>query len=570
MAQFYGKEVLLGYRTSQDHQHIAYLDDLGDVFWDDRSASKSETPLVTKNSKVVVLPSDNKTYKSSLFKSLMDDFYNRIHTYVSTTAVDVEFGNVNSDVSSNVFIWNSYREPNTLTSKSVVGDSYVFIDLVPPVTFKANEAKISALTTSLVGPSVISGYFILDFSQGIAQIEFTGLRASIFNFQPIDEIKESLTWSTDIISSFNGQEQRIRIRNGGPVQTTTYSYHTRDFDRFKAHFMLQTQAPYYWLMPIWWEGSWIKTPISSGVTSIAINTTTSDFRENSPALVFERPDLYEVVHIDSIDLTPTNQINLNRPLLNSYTNPYVIPLRVGIAMKDISREIFANPSGLNKISMSFKSNENVNLTETPIYPVYRGLYVLTDSPLRNPTLNESYSNDYSILENSTGTSIPVKRWDKSKVARNHVWKVKTSNLWPLRNFFHDCAGKLKPFFSISFENNINVVVQIVNGTNQITMTRAGYFEYGQNTIYRYVYLRTKAGVVFYKKILSVSIGVDPTTEVLTIEEAFVLGATLATTDIDLCCFMSVSRFNTDTIDLNHTASGYTNIDIPTIGIDYDV
>jgi len=496
-------------------------------------------------------------------KSYKDLFYYNIT--VTPTAIDV--GNVVSNTIRSLNIFNAYFVNKTLASANIVGDSGLSIAITTPYTFGPLQETNFDLTASSDGPATINAVLELDFTSEMVLVPITGLRVVPYLYQPVDAITEKLSWKTNVLTSYSGKEQRVRIRPLGPEQRISMIYNVRDLERQKSNLLISAWFPQTWGIPVWFEGSWLKgTSLSVAQDTIVIDTTKSDFRVGGLVLFIEDSTHFEVSQIESMT---SSQFVLSFPLTKNFTNPYVIPMRVGIMDKSPSKDVYPNQSKLNVINTTFVVKDNVNITTAQPYITFRTLPVLEEVQLRQDSIKDSYVNNFEVNNPATGTISTIVKWDKSKYTRPVSFRFKTSEFWAFRKFLHYCKGQLYPFFLPTYEDDLNIVTTFANNATLIVISNVDFVKYGPQSIFRYIRLELNNGQVIYSKITNQGPNVNPLYEELTLDNALAFGHSVNPTDIKRCSLMCVARLSSDSVDITHSSYGYSDVSLNILGIDYD-
>ncbi len=154
----------------------------------------------------------SQNYNGAISWSFVDDFYYRI--YVIPTAID--FGAVVTTISRPITIWNAFFDDVTLQSAVSDGTQVSFTGDALPYLLPALNIQTWDFGVTGDGPPTIDETYTLTFDTGDAiEIEVTGTRSLLWPFLPNwrTPVTISREFSTDIITSRGGQEQRQATRN---------------------------------------------------------------------------------------------------------------------------------------------------------------------------------------------------------------------------------------------------------------------------------------------------------------------------------------------------------------------
>ncbi len=493
-------------------------------------------------------------------------FKNIFYYNITVTPSLIDLGNIVSNIVLPVQIFNAYFIDKTLVDASIIGDDGMSLDITLPYAFSPLEETSFDLLVSTDGPATINAALNLDFGDEQIVVPITGLRVVPYLYQPIEQIKETLTWQTAILTSYNGEEQRIRIRPLGPQQKISMTYHVRDENIVKSNLLISAWYPQIWGIPIWFEGGWLKGETISGST-ISLDTTKSDFRVGGLVIVMEDNTKYEVIEIDSMD---ESNLYLTYPLADTYDSPYVLPMRTGIMEQGTGRDIYPNSSSLNRVNATFIVQDNIDIDSTGlIYPTYRTLPVLTQDQLRKDTISEGFINDFEINATSTGIISTIPKWNKTKITRSFSVRFLSSEFWDFRKFLHYCKGSLYPFFLPTFENDITITQTFANNAVLIVVENKDFDKYWTSSVYRYIRIELNNGAIRYSKITNVGPNANPLYEELSLGDALDFGYSVNPSDVKLVSLMCVARLASDDVSVTHFSHGISELTLSVVGIDYD-
>lgn len=479
--------------------------------------------------------------------TFLDDYYYRVHVRPGV----LELGNLLSTQVRDVEVWSAYFEPQLLSSLSQVGTDGITLTQpqVPPTSFAALESRIYTLNISTNGSPVIDALYVFHFPDDEPTLVVTGRRVVVWPFMPQTEHAETLEWLTDILPSFNN-EQRIALRPA-PRQAFTHSFQldTYQFSRAKA---IATQwAHRVYGIPVWAELTRVG-PISAGSSSIFLDTSNADYRADDIILVWESDTKFAAV--ENLEVL-ADRINLKLPLENSYANAYVAPLRFARTFEGM--DFRRNAHDVTVARATFQVTANVDLGAGVGYPTYRGKDVLTDRTVLVSDLNERISRSIDEFDNGSGPiTVDIKtNWVNG--AKSISFDTLTrADRWAARKWIHARRGKQKSFWLPSWNPDLILLQDVGAAGSALTVRPIGYpLYYGVKDIM----IQLKDGTRIYSRVLSGATDPDGN-EVLSLESS--VGTAVNVVDVDLICFMSHVRFNTDRVEIKHSYSGRASMSIP--------
>ena len=479
--------------------------------------------------------------------SFLDDYYNRIHVNPSTIAL----GNLLSSQVRNVEVWNSYFSSKILSSLSRSGTDGIALTepASPPTTFAALEARTYVLNINTNGSPVINAVYTFNFPDESPTLTVAGRRVVVWPFLPQTRHNESLEWKTDIISTFNN-EQRLALRSE-PRQEFTYDFQIDEyqFSRAKA---ISTQ----WAHRVYGIAAWAETTyvgaLRAGATAVSFDTANADYRANDLFLIWESDTKFETV--ENVEVL-ADRLNLVLPLENDYTKAYVAPMRFARTLRGMDyrrrSNVYATARG------TFLVTQNVDLGATVGYDKYRSKDVIPDQTIIVSDPRERISRAVDMFDNGSGPiAVEIRNsWVNSTKMITFDTDTRAQR-WAARQWIHSRRGRQKAFWLPSWNRDLNSLVNASAAAISLTCAPIGYpLYYGVKDIM----IQLTDGSRYYNRVLSATTDGNGN-EVLSLENA--IGVDLPVSAINMICFMSHVRFDTDKIDIRHDYAGRAVISIP--------
>lgn len=483
--------------------------------------------------------------------SFLDDYYYRVHVRPGV----IELGNLLSTQVRDVEVWSAYFEPQLLSSLSQVGTDGITLTQpqVPPTSFAALEARTYTLNISTNGAPVINALYTFNFQTDHPTLTVTGRRVVVWPFMPQTKHKEMLEWQTDIIPSYAG-EQRLALR-AEPRQTFNYTYMLtpEEFSRAKA-------ISYQWAhrvygVPVWSELTHVG-PLPIGTTYIPVDTTVADYRENDVIIIWESSSSEMAVDISTVQ---AGSVSLKLPLSREFTSAYVAPLRFARAYAGIEYSRSGNDVVISKAT--FAVTQNKDLSASIGYPTYRGKDVVTDRTIVVGNISEKLFRPIDVFDNGSG---PVEVDTQSDwVEHRQVLTFSTKNRverWRARQWLHRLKGKQGTFWLISWNRDLEVTADFNSTSTGLVVKAIGY-----PTLYgvKDIMIQLKSGTRVFNRVLS---GTSSEGGTETISLASQIGVTATVSDVDMVCFMSHVRLDSDSIEISHEYSGQVSINVSVVEV----
>lgn len=352
-------------------------------------------------------------------------------------------------------------------------------------------------------------------------------------YQAEAPVKDTWEFLTDVIPSYNGNEQQVPLRNA-PRRLVSYSIPVQALDDPTVWNTVYGGIRAKWAVPMWAEGQYLGT-VGAGLTTINCDTVYHDLRASSLAMLWTSPSVYRIVEISSITAT-----SISFPgATTAMANVYLIPVRIGYINGGVSR-----PS--TGFGASFQMHFNIDdlLTVTPTAPTqYLSNDFYTEVPLTNDgTLTTAFQRDQDIIDFELGKIGYRSPWANTRYASmfraicaNDV-EVKT-----YRDFIYRRAGKYRKFWMPTFENNMRM-----KNTGTIVSTLVVFRDSWEDYATQRTHIAIEAGGVWYPRVISAPVYSDATTVQFTLSSALNIPAD----SVRRICYNGLYRLDSDSIDFS--------------------
>jgi len=455
-----------------------------------------------------------------LVTSFVDDFYNRIHVEPHSH----HFGAIVTLITDEIFVWNAHFVPKTCSQiVEVNGDEWDLTGLSTPFELNGLGYTTFDIDVPVEGSPTFEGSITFDFTAANdVVVVVSGTRLALFPWRPQQPVKEKLGFLTDVLLSNDGSEQRIAIRQVPrqgfkfPVMMESEKQQARLDAKL---FAWQKRS---WGLPVWPELVVHTATITADDTTITVDTTNADFRDDSLALVWKSEDSCEVVQIDTV---AAGSLTLATPVQNTFTgSKLIMPVRT--AQMDAMSKRKGHSSGLAVIDLSFAVKDNILLTGFTPETTYKSLPVLTEATAVNPTQSKSSDGDTYLVDCKTGDFDYFSDSDFNIFLQSHLfYKDTKAACWDFRKFIHSLLGQIGTFYVATHKDDMvlaqsfgasdtsfnieNIGLADNMGVNDLRMDLAFIFPDGTQ-LYREVTGITKSGT---EEIISIDsdlgLAVDP-------------------------------------------------------------
>lgn len=477
--------------------------------------------------------------------SYFDDYYNRIHI----SPGELILGNIASEQSQTVNIWNAYLIPKILHDIENIQEGIgVSGQPTPPLTFTALQERPWNISISSDGPSTIDALITWQFGTDQTRLHITGTRIIAFGWlldwtRPVNE---SLQWLTDIMQSSSGHEQRRSLRLA-PKITLEADLLLTDAERQYFDLVMVGWSAHTFALPVWPQQQWLKTAHVAGGLVVYCDTTYRNFRANRLAILRGQTAFdNETIEIESI---LSDRLILKRPLIKSWPK--------GTCLSPVvTAQLESSPQLIKRTDRMMRTHAVLNVTEavdhTTWLPAqsYRGFAIITESPNEKDDLTHTHERLLNVLENKTGFALKT---DTAKAAfqlYQYAWmtvgRQQQSNL---RGLFYALRGSQKAIWLPTFSDDLTLKNIIIANTQSMDVQWCGYTRFALNQLGRQdIQIILKNGSVLYRRITSAT-EVNSETERLGLDQ--IITSQVKPTDIFRISFLSLCRLSNDTVSFEH-------------------
>lgn len=486
-------------------------------------------------------------------QSFFYDFYDRIH--INPAYLDL--GNLLSAQSRKVRVWNAFVDPKLLSNIGEEGTEGLTLKEPRPLptTLKPLEELLFDVTISTEGPPVMDATYTFNFSGGVkVTLQIVGKRVVVWPFLPQVRFTEGLEWLTDIIKT-RSQEQRLALRQV-PRQTFNYDYQLDDLDFARAKQIATGWVHRIYGVPAWGELKHVGG-IAGNPISLSIDTRWADWRVGGIALLVESADKFEACEIVSVQ---EDHLQFKIPVAQSFDNAFVMPLRFGRALSGFSFN--RTNVGAVKSNAEFTIVDSVDLSGTDL-DSYDGYPILMDRPIQMGGMQEKITKAVNTFDPKVGDMAVDPTESFTRQTATVAWQPLTrEELWRVRRFLHHQRGRQKAFLLPTWNHDLQPLDNIGAGATGIRVKEILYHLYFRPS---YVMLRKRNGETAYAKTIS-STGNDDGSE--TIEFAAPLGINCDLADLEILCFLKLSRFDSDRVEMQYDSGGDVSIRVPTTEVPF--
>jgi len=499
----------------------------------------------TDTQPIAAEPADAK--QGSVGLSFGHDWYNRIHVTPRT----IDLGNVVSDQVYTITVWNAYTDQNRVLN-AVTGVDTEGINLTEPaptpMTYRTLQEETYEVDVTTSGPPVIDASYTFDFDSEDVKVELGGNRVTAWLWEPNwrSKVTERLEWLTDVMVSYNGKEQRVKVRNA-PRSSVEFEAlikpeHRRDFEAALWNWQARV-----WALPVWTEGNSLSAPIAAGATSLNIDTRYRRYKATGLAIIIDGMD-FELVEISGVT---DSTLSLTRSVLSDWTTrAKVYPVRVARlpAQQSLRRNTSEVATGVFKFDLVNPETVGASTSVS-----YLGYPVLEHKSNWKDVHDADYERKLLMLDYMTGVRAYEDESGIASVVETHNWTLPSlADIDAFRRFAYERSGRLVPLWLPTFSSDFTLTATVGSTSTSLDVEHNNYVRhYGVTSGRRDLRIELNDGTIFYRRILGAT-ELDSNTERLSLNSA--LGIEVQPADVRKISFMSLCRLDADTLEFAwHTA-----------------
>lgn len=493
-----------------------------------------------------------------------DDFFERVHY----SWISQDLGNVISDQTITLYVWNAFRRAERLNSFTPSNDEGVVVSGMPalPNAFASLHEIEITFAAGTTGPPTLDASFAFDWQTVDATVSITGSRITAWTFVPdwSNGLIERLSWKTDVLQSFDMREQRRALRIA-PRKTFEFEVFFTGAERRYAESVIWGWGARAWALPIWPDGQELAAELPSGSSTINIDTTTRDYVAGSLVMILADAFNYETLEVLSV---ASSSITLARPTGRTWpTGTRVYPARTAHLPDRIELPRWSGDASGSRVS--FDIVEPVDNTANGGVTTYRGYPVIDRRPNWVGGFGVEMQRKLAAIDNLTGVSFfDDESGIPASVQRVRWTLTSRAELEAVRQLIYAMRGRQgggwMPTWSIDM---------IVNATIDASATAIDidYMAYANQIITttgrRDVRIELMDGTVFHRRITGAT-QLSATAERLSIDTA--LGQTVEPSQIAQVSFMALKRLSSDDVDVAYWTGSIAEVAVVMRSYQHDV
>jgi len=285
--------------------------------------------------------------------SMHRDFHFRFYMI----PVELRLSNPTIDVPISFTMWNTHRQPQTLISLSVVGSNVLTFGLSPTDIVRDSILLTTDVTIGAGEPN-IDAVASFEWTDETVMLAIIATVSETFNLVPDVPVRETWQYLTDIITTFDGAEQRIALRPN-PRRTMDFDVDILDLaDRREQYQLIFKNMGLQAIIPAYHHATNLTGITPIGGSKYLFDPTVTQMRVGEYLVVInpqtEEAQITQILTVDVDGATGTSSSGVD-------LDPtwYVYPAHT---------MIIRNGSGLNMQQVSGKLNMKTEGFSTPALP----------------------------------------------------------------------------------------------------------------------------------------------------------------------------------------------------------
>lgn len=432
--------------------------------------------------------------------STFDDYYETIH--VRPARIDV--GRLTAAVRREVEVWSAYRnDSRTLESVAVEADDGIDLDgPTLPYDYGPLESQTFTLDVTPEGPATIAANYDLTFTtperdpswfvEGVRLIEWTVEPNWAGGFE------ERFAFKTEVLSSFDGSEQRIALRHR-PRRFFAFSplaagERDRELKRLLSTWQNRTYAMADWPRGVSTNG------VPAGGQSVLLSKPLEGLTEGGLiALRYGRSS--QVIEVEKIE---GDLIRLNSPVLQAF--PAGTMAYVGLTVhadKELTSQRIT--SHIGELGAQFREMHVAGKVDLPnAATTFREAEVFDRKPNWGEQVDLTHAWDVAWLDTDRGAFDYRTPHDAPKDVRQFVHTLDNrEQVAEVRDVFFRAKGRRGELYVPTWDDDLQVPpgVVLAAGTTQLPVTTPGESTRMANErVYRNICMRLTDGTHLYRHI----------------------------------------------------------------------
>lgn len=489
--------------------------------------------------------------------------------YVGTTwvsPVPVEFGNITATKERVVTLHNTQRFAVQLTAIDVSAIPGLTV-LSPPLsaTIEPYSSLLVTFQATTTGDPVIDDDVLFTVGGVEIAVRFTGRRLIIFNTLPQRPINESISWITDRMTSINGTEQVMEMRQ---IPRSTIKISERFTDNVERSRQLNVINAAGFLrvgLQLWFEAREITQAAAAVDSVIQISTldmeiaVDQEFSFVTPAGVAS--DAITVQSFDAVSITLESAIGIELPL-----GSQGMPIKYGFLRPKGQVFTWANTAEdltLQFAMIEYRDIAALNLAYFDTHPIDGLPLMIQPLFFSGSTRGGGIEQRLDILDSRTGDIASRRNEPLARPSQAVLVNCSSqAEAFAWRQFLYFVRGSWGAFYIPSGTDDLPLGTDLTLGSNVLNIVNQGLQEVALLAPRRDLKI-TIAGVDYIRRINSV-IDAGPN-ETVTLDSVIPGAGIIPAADVKVSWLYQV-RISGDTATFRHLRLGESELRFQVSGV----
>jgi len=506
---------------------------------------------------------DTFTFAGHREPTYFDDLYFRIHFMPG----QINLGNVLSVQTEEIIVWNAY-----LSDKSMIGYQQpaarginVSEPVLPPYTMAPLEELSYIVTVSTDGPPQFSEEILWTIGGVEYSVPVTGQRVVVWPFGPNwdQPLVESLEWKTDIITAFDGTEDRQPLRSK-PRRKLGYwlTLNGNELNQFQN--LLYGWQDRQYAVPIWWDKHVLQDQVQKNTDIIPVETTNRSFFKGGLAILMTDTYTFEVFEVDAVN---PDHLVARKPLEFTWDRlTRLYPLNLATLPTNVPTERLTSKVMTGNIEFLADPVEtDPFIPDEPAAETLDGYEVIYRKPNWSTPVTYETEAGFDLLDHQIGAVQQVQKPVHHKHIRKVNWLLKSkADIRDFRAMLGRREGQLFPAYVPTWFHDFEVNQANGSGSSALRVKRSQYDSLvGERDTQRHVLIRLRDGTKILREIIGVS-QPDAETEMLSFSEALPVEVnpqnTLMVSLVHLC------RLVQDGVTINYQSDSVAKVEMTMVTV----
>jgi len=475
------------------------------------------------------------------------DWYDRVHVLPGRLSL----GNVLAPLTHRIELWNATRQGMTLSSliaSGATGGLTLSGQAAPPLAVGPLQSRRYTLAIDTRGDPVIEARYTFEVGGASPSVVVTGARIAVWGVGPnwATGVTERLRWLTDVLTAYDGSEQRVRLRDQARCDLEYTTLVGAQDARRRDAITLGWGARLYCL-PLWFEAESLSQPHNAGESRVTVTQALlKEYREDGLVVFWRDAGRNEAGVIQAI---AGNTLLLQQPLGRSYpAGARVMPGVLARLVGETTTTYLTDAVAVSPVRFEVEGHRDRAPAE--IGPIWQGYAVLDARPDRTTDVTDTASRALSILDTHTGVLSVDDTRLLPVIRRTYAWLlVGRAELARWKQWAAARAGRLQSLWLPRFTDDLDVVLNVSPGDTALRVANTGSARYvGTHPLRAALRIELNNGPVFHRRVTGVT-ELDETTEAVGLDSA--LGLSLLPTDFRRVMWMSLARLDADTLEFHY-------------------